>query len=81
MLLLRCGPRKVGIAQNPQDRSHPSAIFTYAHGLSAFGLGRLSRSKTGISSVDVFGRELNVTGTPNPAIPSTSGNASESSFP
>ena len=62
MLLLRWGPRKVGIAQNPQDRSHPSAIFTYAHGLSAFGLGRLSRSKTGISSVDVFGRELKVTG-------------------
>ncbi|MEY2775900.1 MAG: hypothetical protein RL218_1125 [Actinomycetota bacterium] len=34
MSRLRCGPRKDGIAQNPHVRSHPSAIFTYAHGWS-----------------------------------------------
>ena len=30
MSRLRCGPRKLGIAQNPHDRSHPSAIFAGA---------------------------------------------------
>ena len=47
MSRLRCGPRKLGIAQNPHERSHPSAILTYAHGTADFGRGRLSRSNSG----------------------------------
>ena len=43
----RCGPRKLGMAQKPQARSHPSATFTYAHGRVLRGRGRLSRSKSG----------------------------------
>jgi hypothetical protein len=44
---LRCGPRNDGMAQNPHVRSHPSAIFTYAHGALDRGRGRLSRSRLG----------------------------------
>ncbi len=43
----RCLPRKEGIAQKPQFRSHPSAIFTYDHGLADAGLGRFNRSNEG----------------------------------
>jgi len=38
------------MAQNPQVRSQPSAIFTYAHGRGDAGRGRLSRSKDGTVS-------------------------------
>ena len=38
------------MAQNPQLRSHPSAILTYAHGLADFGRGRFSRSSIGIGA-------------------------------
>lgn len=57
------------MAQNPQLRSQPSAIFTYAHGLDDFGRGRLSRSSVGMgaddTAMDRFFTRL--TGTPNPA--------------
>ena len=86
MSRLRCGPRNDGIAQNPHDRSHPSAIFTYAHGDVERGRGRLSRSSSG-SGAELTGISLRpdvdgtFTGTPNPATWSTSGNASASSAP
>ena len=35
------------MAQKPQLRSQPSAIFTYAHGTLARGRGRLRRSSVG----------------------------------
>ena len=38
------------MAQNPHERSQPSAILTYAHGLVALGRGRLSRSSSGTST-------------------------------
>ena len=40
----RCLPRKEGMAQKPQMRSHPSATFTYAQGARAAGRGSSRRS-------------------------------------
>ena len=40
---LRCGPRNDGIAQNPHERSQPSAIFTYAHGLRRLRSGQVEQ--------------------------------------
>ena len=79
----RCGPRKLGMAQNPHERSHPSAIFTYAHGEVERGRGRFNRSRlgTGGPAVTESGLRPSVTGTPNPATWSTSGSASASSDP
>ena len=42
----RCVPRNDGIAQNAHARSHPSAIFTYAHGADGAGRGSSRRSRT-----------------------------------
>ena len=85
---LRCGPRNVGMAQNPHERSQPSAIFTYAHGAVDRGRGRLSRSSVGTRRVGpgsvmsgVGSTPRASTGTPKPATWSTSGSASASSSP
>ena len=80
---LRWGPRNEGIAQNPHDRSQPSAIFTYAHGELDLGRGRLSRSSIGAGPAGDTPSDLrpSVTGTPKPATWSTSGSASASSAP
>ena len=80
-----CGPRNDGMAQNPQALSQPSATFTYAHGRSARGRGRLSRSIDGTGSPDAdsppAGLAPSVTGTPKPWTESTSGSAADSSAP
>ena len=68
------------MAQNPHDRSQPSAIFTYAHGAVAGGRGRFSRSKLGKAPAGP-GLRPNVTGTPKPATRSTDGSASLTSVP
>ena len=84
------------MAQNPQERSQPSAILTYAHGTVDFGRGRFSRSNSG-SGVDDTGMSLRAaplgtsvpsrsTGVtlnawPNPATWSTSGSSAASSSP
>ena len=81
----RWSPRNVGIAQNPQRRSQPSAIFTYAHGAFDAGRGRLSKSNAGVgrlrSATGVEGTICSVRLSPNPATRSTSGSASASSSP
>ena len=82
---LRWGPRKEGMAQKPHALSHPSAIFTYAHGRSEAGRRKLSKSNCGASASAIAdspsGRVRKLTGTPKPATRSTSGRASASSTP
>ena len=81
---LRCGPRNEGMAQNPQVRSQPSAIFTYAHGDELLGRGKFNKSSDGTGAdptgISFFGAGV-CTGTPKPATKSTSGNSSASSCP
>ena len=54
---LRCGPRNDGIAQNPQVRSQPSAIFTYAHGVFDAGRGVIEIVKPGYPDHTAFDRK------------------------
>ena len=82
------------MAQKPQVRSQPSAIFTYAHGRGEAGRGRLSRSNDGTVSADTASAGLRPIATrvapaatpasiatPKPAIWSASGRLSRSSAP
>ena len=91
---LRCGPRNDGIAQKPQLRSQPSAIFTYAHGVRDAGRGKLSKSNDGTdcavrasdgflpNATAVAGAATPVSiATPNPAIWSASGRLARNSSP
>ena len=66
------------MAQKPHERSQPSAIFTYAHGDTDVGRGRLSRSssgngadETGINFLPTVDGAGVWTGTPNPATTSS----------
>ena len=73
------------MAQNPHDRSQPSAILTYAHGALERGRGRLSRSRLGTDGAEPPAGAVplrpSVTGTPKPLTASTSGSAAASSSP
>ena len=44
---LRCGPRNDGMAQNPHERSQPSAILTYAHGAGRLRPGQVEQVELG----------------------------------
>ena len=75
------------MAQKPQLRSHPSAIFTYAHGDAEAGRGRLSRSKVGTGALvtgisERRGEDAGPANAfPKPATVSISGSAAASSSP
>ncbi|CAB4367829.1 unannotated protein [freshwater metagenome] len=69
------------MAQKPQLRSQPSAIFTYAHGEFDFGRGKFNKSNFDTSPVTAIGLRPSCKGTPKPATWSASGNASASSSP